>query len=91
MSPRSKQKTHISEIVTSDHIIPRSVCEELDNCLFTLEMMPLTLNQGKSAKVGQRQIDLTRRWHKQGLLSKAGLDAVLTEWTKAKANDARKW
>ena len=45
-----------------DHIIPRSVCPELDNTLYNLEMMPLTLNQRKSANIGQRQIDLARRW-----------------------------
>ena len=39
--------------------------------------MPLTLNQLKSAKVGQRQVDLAERWHKAGLLSDEGLDAVL--------------
>ncbi|MDB4597237.1 hypothetical protein OAG86_03030, partial [Akkermansiaceae bacterium] len=39
--------------------------------------VPLTINQRKGAKVGQRQIDLANRWHKEGLLSKAGLDAVL--------------
>ena len=76
-SPTITKGPYAGEIVTGDHIIPRSVCEELDNCLFNLEMMPLTLNQRKSAKVGQRQIDLARRWHKQGLLSKAGLGEVL--------------
>jgi len=58
-------------------MIPRSGCPELDNCLFNLEMMPLTLNQKKAAKVGQRQIQLARRWHKLGILSEEGLEAVL--------------
>jgi len=31
-----------------------------------VEFLPLTLNQRKSAKVGQRQIDLARRWRKLG-------------------------
>jgi hypothetical protein len=56
---------------------PRSVCPELDNSLFNLEFMPLTLNQKKSAKIGQRQIDLAKRWNTDGLLSDAGLGAVL--------------
>ena len=67
------------EIVTGDHIIPRSVCPELDNALYNLEMMPLTLNQRKSAKIGQRQIDLAKRWNADGLLSDEGLEAVLEE------------
>lgn len=50
---------------------------ELDNTLFNLEMMPLPLNQKKSAKVGQRQIDLAKKWHKAGLLSDEGLRVVL--------------
>ena len=70
---------YAGEIVTGDHIIPRSVCPELDNTLFNLEMMPLTLNQKKLAKVGQRQIDLARRWNADGLLSDKGLKAVLEE------------
>ncbi|MDA7646088.1 hypothetical protein N8721_01655 [bacterium] len=42
-------------------------------------MMPLTLNQRKSAKIGQRQIDLAKRWNADGLLSDEGLKAVLEE------------
>jgi hypothetical protein len=51
----------------------------LDNALYNLEMMPLTMNQRKSAKIGIRQIDLARRWNQDGLLSDAGLKAVLEE------------
>jgi hypothetical protein len=43
----------ILSMITGDHIIPRSVCPELDNSLYNLEMMPLTLNQRKSANIGQ--------------------------------------
>ena len=39
------------EIVTGDRFIPRSVCPELDNALYNLGVMPLTLNQRKSAKI----------------------------------------
>ena len=69
----------ILSIITGDHIIPRSVCPELDNALYNLEMMPLTLNQRKSAKIGTRQMDLAKRWNQDGLLSDAGLEAVLRE------------
>jgi hypothetical protein len=37
------------------------------------------MNQRKSAKIGIRQIDLARRWNQDGLLSDAGLKAVLEE------------
>jgi hypothetical protein len=78
-APTITKGPYAGEIVTGDHIIPRSVCPELDNALYNLEMMPLTLNQKKSAKVGQRQIDLATRWNQDGLLSDEGLKAVLEE------------
>ena len=76
-APTITRGPYAGEIVTGDHIIPRSVTPELDNTLFNLEFMPLTLNQRKRAKVGQRQIDLAKRWHKAGLLNDEGLKAVL--------------
>jgi hypothetical protein len=78
-APTITKGPYAGEIATGDHIIPRSVTPELDNTLFNLEFMPLTLNQRKSAKVGQRQVDLAKRWHKAGLLSDEGLSAVLEE------------
>jgi hypothetical protein len=42
-------------------------------------MIPLTLNQKKAAKVTQRQIDLAKRWNKDGLLTDSGLLAVIAE------------
>ncbi|MDA7639651.1 hypothetical protein N8686_03550 [Akkermansiaceae bacterium] len=78
-APTITKGPYAGEIVTGDHIIPRSVCPELDNALYNLEMMPLTLNQRKSAKIGQRQIDLAKRWNTDGLLSDEGLLAVLEE------------
>ena len=44
-----------------------------------LDLMPLTLNQRKSAKIGQRKIDLAKRWNADGLLSHEELKAVLEE------------
>jgi len=57
-APTITKGPYAGEIVTGDHIIPRSVCPELDNKIYNLEMMPLTLNQRKGAKITQRQIDL---------------------------------
>jgi hypothetical protein len=59
-----------------DHIIPRSVCPELDNVIANLELMPLGLNQRKTDKVGQRQRDLAAKLYEAGLLSKSGLKQV---------------
>ena len=81
-APTITKGPYAGEIVTGDHIIPRSVCPELDNALYNLEMMPLTLNQRKSAKIGTRQIDLAKRWNADGLLSDEGLKAVLEEGNK---------
>ena len=67
-APTITKGPYAGEIVTGDHIIPRSVCPELDNALYNLETMPLTLNQKKSEKIGQRQIDLVKRWNADGLL-----------------------
>ena len=78
-APTITKGPYAGEIVTGDHIIPRSVCPELDNKIYNLEMMPLTLNQRKGAKVTQRQIDLAKRWNTDGLLRDAGLGAVLGE------------
>jgi hypothetical protein len=49
------------------------VCPELDNKLYNLKFMPATINGKKGAKVGLRQLQLGRQWHKAGLLSMEGL------------------
>jgi len=60
-----------------DHIIPRAVCTELDTTLANLELMPMRMNSSKSDSIGERQVDMAKKFHAAGLLSKAGLDAVL--------------
>ena len=60
-----------------DHIIPRAVCAELDTTLANLELMPMRMNSSKSDSIGERQVDMAKKFHAAGLLSKAGLDAVL--------------
>jgi hypothetical protein len=50
-----------------DHIIPRSVAPELDNCIANLELMPLRLNQSKGDSIGDRQRSLARKLHSAGL------------------------
>jgi hypothetical protein len=60
-----------------DHIIPRSVCPELDTTLANLELMPMRMNASKSDSIGERQVDMARKFHAAGLLSQAGFDSVL--------------
>lgn len=60
-----------------DHILPRAVCPELDTTLANLELMPMRMNSLKSDSIGERQVDMARKFHAAGLLSQSGLDAVL--------------
>ena len=76
-APTITKGPYAGEIVTGDHIIPRSVCPELDKALYHLERMPLTINQLKSSKIGQSQIDLETRCNHDVLLSVEVLKAVL--------------
>ena len=45
---------YTEQVATVDHIIPRSVCPELDNKLFNLEFMPESLDRKKIDTVGDR-------------------------------------
>lgn len=59
---------YTGDILSVDHIIPRSVAPELDNTIANLELMPLRVNQAKGNKIGDRQISLAKRLHAAGLL-----------------------
>jgi hypothetical protein len=54
-----------------DHIIPLARAYEIGNELANLEMLPATLNRSKSAKVGERQLDLAKKFRDGGLISEA--------------------
>ena len=60
-APTITKGPYAGELATVDHIIPRSVCPELDNRLYNLEFMPDTLNKRKSDKVGDRQRQLAKK------------------------------
>ena len=75
-APTITKGPYAGDIATVDHIIPRSVCMELDNRIYNLEFMPDTVNGRKSNKVGQRQGQLARKWPDAGLLSREGLEEV---------------
>ena len=59
-----------------DHIIPRTVCSELDKVIANLESMPLWMNERKTDRVVARQVEMARKLNKAGLLSDKGLKAV---------------
>lgn len=59
---------YTGDILSVDHIIPRSVAPQLDNTIANLELMPLKLNQAKGNKIGERQISLAKKLHAAGLL-----------------------
>jgi hypothetical protein len=59
-----------------DHIIPRSICPELDNVIANLDLTP-ALNTAKRDKIGARQRSLARKLCEAGLLSRPGLAQVL--------------
>ena len=75
-APTITKGPYAGDIASVDHIVPRSIAEELDEKLFNLEFMPSRMNSKKGNKIGLRQIQLARKWHASGLLSAEGLQAV---------------
>ena len=62
---------------TVDHVIPLSVCPELDNQVLNLELLPASLNSSKRDKVGERQFAFAKELYDAKLLSKEGWEAVI--------------
>jgi hypothetical protein len=67
---------YAGDIASIDHIIPRAVAPELDNCIANLELLPLRVNESKNDKIGDRQLALAKRFHAAGLLSEAGFERL---------------
>ena len=76
-APTVRRGPYVGEIVSVDHIIPRSVAPELDNVIANLELMPLSVNQRKGNKVGDRQVSLAKALRDAGLLQNAGFQSVM--------------
>lgn len=68
---------YAGEVLSVDHIIPRAVAPELDNVIANLELLPLSVNQKKSNRIGERQISMAKAFHEAGLLSDAGFKNVM--------------
>jgi hypothetical protein len=75
-SPTIRRGPYKGDQLSVDHIIPRAVAPELDKLIANLELMPLRLNAGKKADIGDRQRSLAKQLHAAGLLSAQGLKAV---------------
>ncbi len=71
-SPTVRKGAYTGDVLSVDHIIPRSVAPELDNTIANLELMPLRRNQSKNDTVGQRQRALAEKLHSAGLLNDPG-------------------
>ena len=67
---------------TADHYIPRSVCPELDNQIFNLRLLPSKLISSKGDMVDEKQVAGAESFHKNGLLSDKGLEAVKKAYEK---------
>ena len=76
-APTIRTGPYTGDKLSVDHILPRAVCPELDTTLANLELMPMRMNSSKSDSIGERQVDMARKFHAAGLLSQSGLDAVL--------------
>lgn len=63
---------YAGDILSVDHVIPRSVAPQLDNVISNLELMPLKLNERKGDKIGDRQRSLAKKLHDAGLLADPG-------------------
>jgi hypothetical protein len=75
-APTVRNGPYVGDIVSVDHIIPRSVAPELDNVIANLEFMPLKMNRSKNDKVSERQLSLARKLHAAGLMTDAGFQRV---------------
>ena len=76
-APTIRTGPYTGDKLSVDHILPRAVCPELDTTLANLELMPMRMNSSKSDSIGERQVDMARKFHAAGLLSQSGLAAAL--------------
>ena len=80
-SPTITRGPDAGESIALDHILPRSVVPELAAKFYNLEAITAKKNRTKSAKITTREVELARRWHRQGLLSAQGLAAIVDSST----------
>lgn len=87
-SPVITKGKHAGDNIALDHVLPRAVVPELAARFYNLEAIPSKENLKKSAKISKRELDLARRWRREGLLSEAGLKAIEEAGSPAPATAA---
>jgi len=60
----------------ADHVIPRTLCPELQNQVMNLELLPASLNRAKSNKVTERAKVFAKELYEAKLLSEEGWKAI---------------
>ena len=60
----------------ADHVIPRTLCPELQNQVMNLELLPASLNRAKSDKVTERARVFAKELYEAKLLSEEGWEKV---------------
>jgi hypothetical protein len=75
-SPTITRGDHAGEDIALDHVLPRSIVPELAGKFYNLEAITAKANRKKSAKITAREVELARRWNRDGLLSADGLAAI---------------
>jgi len=60
----------------ADHVIPRTLCPELQNQVMNLELLPAALNRAKSDKVTERAKVFAKELYDSKLLSEEGWKAI---------------
>ena len=87
-SPAITKGEHAGDTIALDHILPIAVVPELAAMFYNLEVMSAHQNQAKSARIGGCEVEIARRWHREGLLSAAGVQAVeAAMWSRQAANE----
>ena len=67
---------------TADYYIPLSVCPELQNQIFNLQLLPASLTSSKGNKVENGQVQFAKTLNGEGLLSEKGLELVKKAYEK---------
>jgi hypothetical protein len=70
---------YVGQEAEADHVIPRSICPELQNQVMNLELLPATLNRAKSDKVTERASLFAKELYDAKLLSEQGWKATVSK------------
>lgn len=67
-APLITQGTHAGDTVALDHVLPIAVMPELAARFYNLEAIPSLANRKNSADITKRELELARRWHRDGFV-----------------------